>query len=218
VSVAGEVVQPLTGLRRTIATRMVRAWEAPVFHVTVSIDISSAQHRRRKVTGASLTDELIRCSARALMKHPQLNAHFKDDAIHLQPMINVGLAVARDEGLIVPVLQDVGGESLAAIASRRREIVERARTGALSSADVAHGTFTISNLGMFGVDRFDALLNLPQVAILAVGGAIKRLVFDEGVVVEREFIDLTLTSDHRAVDGAAAAAFLRTLKIEVETV
>lgn len=216
-SSAEEIVEPLAGMRLTIARRMVAAWQAPVFHVTVAVEIARAEARRREVAGASLTDELIRCVATALRAHPALNAHFRDDEIRLQSPINIGLAVALADGLIVPVLHDVGGVELAVIGDRRRDLVERARGGRLTSADVAGGSFTISNLGMYGVDRFDALLNLPQVAILAVGASKPRLVLHEATVLQRDFVELTLTVDHRAVDGARAGAFMATLRSVLET-
>lgn len=209
--------EALVGMQLTIARRMVTAWQAPVFHVTVSAEIAAAEARRREIADASLTDELIRCVALALQAHPALNAHFHDDAIRLLSSINIGIAVALDDGLIVPVLHDVGKANLELIADRRRDIVERARGRRLTSAEVADGGFTISNLGMYGVDRFDALLNIPQVAILAVGGSKRRLVCEEGAILERDFIDLTLTVDHRAVNGAGAAQFMATLKSVLET-
>ena len=213
----GESVIPLSGMRLTIARRMVAAWQAPVFHLSVTVEITDAEARRRGVEGASLTDELIRCVALALRAHPDLNAYFKDDTIRLQPSINIGLAVALDDGLIVPVLHDVGVARLQMIANSRRDVVNRARSGDLTSADVAGGTFTVSNLGMYGVDHFDALLNLPQVAILAVGAAQPRLVLNGSMVEEREFVEFTLTVDHRAVNGAEAGAFMATLKSALES-
>lgn len=195
---------------------MAAAWEAPVFHVTTSVEIEAADARRHQVTAASLSDELVRCCALSLARHPALNAHFKDDAVHLLKDVNIGLAVALDDGLIVPVIKDVTSLALGEIADHRQDVVGRARSRTLTSADVAGGTFTISNLGMFGIDQFDALLNLPQVAILAVGAARSRLVIERREVAERRFVDLTITVDHRAVDGASAAMFMQTLKGVIE--
>jgi len=209
-------VEPLHGMRRTIARRMTESWSAPTFRVSVAVDIESMDVRRRQFDSASLSDELIRCTAAALEAHPYLNAHFRDEAIYSFDEANIGLAVAIDRGLIVPVIKDVANLSLQEIATTRADLVERARAGTLTISDVSGGTFTISNLGMFGVDRFDALLNLPQVAILAVGGAATRVVLAGGAPIERRFCELTLTADHRAVDGAGAASFMKTLKSEIE--
>jgi pyruvate dehydrogenase E2 component (dihydrolipoamide acetyltransferase) len=209
-------VEPLRGLRKTIAQRMAEAWQAPTFRVTTSVNVQRADERRRSLERATLTDEIIRCSGRALSSHPDLNAALIDDAIHRFASVNVGLAVAIDDGLIVPVIRDADQLGLGGIARARADIVTRARSRQLTSADVSGGTFTVSNLGMYGVDRFDALLNVPQVAILAVGAALPRVVMAEGRPVERRFVELTLTVDHRAVDGAQAAAFMRTLKEHLE--
>lgn len=207
---------PLVGMRQVIARRMQQAWACPVFHITVAVTTNAADERRRLVDGASLTDELLRCVALSLTEHPMLNAHFIDDTVIVRTDINIGLAVALDEGLIVPVVRQVNDLTLHELAARRRDLVERARNASLTSADVAGGTFTVSNLGMYGVDRFDALLNPPQVAILAVGARQDRLELRESTVGVKGVVELTLTADHRAIDGAVAARFMQTLKAVLE--
>jgi pyruvate dehydrogenase E2 component (dihydrolipoamide acetyltransferase) len=206
----------LTGLRRTIARKMVDAWQVPVFHLSTVVAIGEAERRRKSVAGATLTDELIRCVAAALVRHPDVNARFVDDAILLSGAVNIGLAVAVDGGLVVPVIHDAEALSLEGIGARRRDIVARSRSRDLVRGDLADGTFTVSNLGMFGVSSFDAILNVPQVAILAVGASRPQIELKGGELVERHVVELTLTGDHRAINGAGLAAFARTLRETIE--
>jgi pyruvate dehydrogenase E2 component (dihydrolipoamide acetyltransferase) len=207
---------PLRGLRRTAARRMVAAWEAPVFHLTVTVDMTSALTVKERVPGATVTDALLAACAGALREHPALNAHYGDEAVTVFDEANVGLAVATDAGLVVPVVHGADRLGLAGIAAVRRDVVARARAGRLAMADVTGGTFTVSNLGMLGVDRFDAILNVPQVAILAVGSTQHRQLWNDGAPTWRPVAELTLTCDHRAVDGATGAGFLGTLKALLE--
>lgn len=207
---------PLKGLRRTAARRMVTAWEAPVFHLTVSIDMSSALDVKNRAPGATVTDALLAACAGALQAHPAINAHYADEAVTVFDQANVGLAVATEAGLVVPIVHGAHDLDLGGIAAARRDIVERARLGRLAMADVTGGTFTISNLGMLGIDRFDAILNVPQVAILAVGRTEHRQVWNGGDPVWRPLAEMTLTCDHRAVDGATGAGFLTTFKALLE--
>jgi pyruvate dehydrogenase E2 component (dihydrolipoamide acetyltransferase) len=146
------------------------------------------------------------------MRHRDVNALWAGDAIEIHPSANIGIAVATPAGLIVPVIPQCERRSVAEIAAVRADVVERARAGKLQQSDLEGGTFTISNLGMYGVDRFVAVLNPPQAAILAVGAAEERAVVVDGAVVPKPVMELTLTCDHRAVDGATAAEFLRTVK------
>jgi pyruvate dehydrogenase E2 component (dihydrolipoamide acetyltransferase) len=208
---------PLKGIRRTIARRMTQAWQVPVFHLTIAVDMEPAGRRRAQLPGASLTDVLLRDCATALERHPELNAHFADEAITAFERQNLGLAVATERGVVVPVIQDVGSLSDAALVQERRRMVGVARGGVMRPEDFAGGTFTISNLGMYGIESFDAILNTPQVAILAVGATEARLELDsDGAVRSRSVAKLTLTCDHRATDGAIAAGFLQTLRAELE--
>jgi pyruvate dehydrogenase E2 component (dihydrolipoamide acetyltransferase) len=211
-------VVPLTSLRKTIARRLTEAWEAPAFQISMSADMTRAQelHDRLREQGVSVTDILTKLAAVALLRHRDVNAHFADDELRIFPNANIGLAVATERGLIVPVQREVERKSLVQIAAERKEIVQRTREGKLSQEDLEGGTFTISNLGMYGVEIFTAVLNPPQAAILAVGAIEEKPVVEDGGFVARQLMAMTLTCDHRAVDGAKAAEFLRELKTLLE--
>jgi pyruvate dehydrogenase E2 component (dihydrolipoamide acetyltransferase) len=215
----GEVESiPLTSIRKTIARRLTAAWQAPVFQLTVSADMTRANElvaRSRELNPdvrVTVTDLLAKVSAQALMRHRNVNVQYTDDALLRFPTANIGIAVAAPQGLVVPVVRGVERLSLAEVAAARGEVVGRARDNKLTAPDLEHGTFTISNLGMFGVEQFVAVLNPPQAAILAVGATVDTPVVRDGEVVVRPIMTLTLTVDHRAVDGADGADFLRTLK------
>jgi pyruvate dehydrogenase E2 component (dihydrolipoamide acetyltransferase) len=211
-------VVPLTSLRKTIARRLTEAWQAPAFQISMSADMTRAQelHARLREQGVSVTDILTKLAAIALLRHREVNAHFADDELRIFPNAHIGLAVATERGLIVPVQREVERKSLVQIAAERKEIVQRTREGKLSQEDLDGGTFTISNLGMYGVEIFTAVLNPPQAAILAVGAIEDKPVVDNGDLVVRPLMAMTLTCDHRAVDGAKAAEFLRELKTLLE--
>ena len=211
-------VVPLTSLRKTIARRLTEAWQAPAFQISMSADMTRAQelHARLREQGVSVTDILTKLAAIALLRHREVNAHFADDELRIFPNAHIGLAVATERGLIVPVQREVERKSLVQIAAERKEIVQRTREGKLSQEDLDGGTFTISNLGMYGVEIFTAVLNPPQAAILAVGAIEEKPVVDNGDFVARPLMAMTLTCDHRAVDGAKAAEFLRELKTLLE--
>jgi pyruvate dehydrogenase E2 component (dihydrolipoamide acetyltransferase) len=211
-------VVPLTSLRKTIARRLTEAWQAPAFQISMSADMTRAQelHARLREQGVSVTDILTKLAAIALLRHREVNAHFTDDELRIFPNAHIGLAVATERGLIVPVQREVERKSLVQIAAERKEIVQRTREGKLSQEDLDGGTFTISNLGMYGVEIFTAVLNPPQAAILAVGAIEEKPVVDNGDFVARPLMAMTLTCDHRAVDGAKAAEFLRELKTLLE--
>ncbi|MGH3026513.1 MAG: dihydrolipoamide acetyltransferase family protein, partial [Gaiellaceae bacterium] len=220
---AGEVESvPLTNIRKTIARRLTAAWEAPVFQLTVSADMTRANEliaRARELSPEvriTVTDLLAKLCAMALMRHRDVNVQFADDALLRFPTANVGIAVAAPQGLIVPVLRSVERQSLAELATARGELVGRARENKLTTQDLEDGTFTISNLGMYGIEQFVAVLNPPQAAILAVGATVDTPVARGGAVEVRPVMTMTLTVDHRAVDGAAGADFLRTVKQFVE--
>jgi pyruvate dehydrogenase E2 component (dihydrolipoamide acetyltransferase) len=211
-------VQPLTSTRKTIARRLTEAWKAPVYHLHVSADMTRANELLAGLRELgieprpTMTDILARVSAAALMRNRQVNAHLVGDEIHVFPTANIGLAVAAPSGLVVPVIRSCERLSIAEIAAGRAGLVERARSGKLKREDLEGGTFTISNLGMYGVERFTAVLNPPQAAIVAVGATVDRPVVEDGEVVVRPRIDLMLTCDHRAIDGATGAEFLADLK------
>ena len=208
----------LTSLRRTVARRMTEAWAAPAFQISMSADMTRAQELRARLVERhpderpTVTDVLAKICAAALMRHRDVNALYAGDAIELHPSANIGLAVATDRGLVVPVIPGCEARSVAEIAAARADLVARSRDGKLQAADLEGGTFTISNLGMYGVEQFVAVLNPPQAAILAVGAIEDRPVASGGAVVVRSMMTMTLTCDHRTVDGAGAADFLRTVK------
>jgi pyruvate dehydrogenase E2 component (dihydrolipoamide acetyltransferase) len=172
--------------------------------------------RRRLGDDVSFTDLLVRATAAALRDHPRVNAAWADGGIKPNEDVNVGIAVAVEDGLVVPVVHGADTLGLGEIAARRAELVTRAREGALRPEDVERGTFTISNLGMYGVDAFNAVLNAPQAAILAVGRIAERVVAVEGAPAVRPRMALTLSCDHRVVDGARAAEFLDLLASLIE--
>ena len=220
---SGEVESvPLTNIRKTIARRLTAAWQAPVFQLTVSADMTRANDlvaRARELNPdvrVTVTDLLTKLCAQALMRHRDVNVQYSEDALLKFPTANVGIAVAAPQGLIVPVIRSVERLSLAEVAGARGEVVGRARDNKLTTQDLEGGTFTISNLGMFGIEQFVAVINPPQAAILAVGATIDTPVARDGEVVVRPMLTMTITVDHRAVDGAAGADFLRTVKQFVE--
>src|SRR5947199_4435645 len=207
---------------RIMAERMTTSWTtAPHFYLVREVDVSrlvSWLDRARKQTGAHITytDLLIKLVAAALSRHPRVNASWRDGAIAQHTDINIGLAVAIDDGLVVPVIHRADTLGLAELAARRADVVSRAQAGKLRPADIQGGGFTISNLGMFGVDAFNAIVNPPQAAILAVGRIADRVVAHAGQPAVRPTMVLTLSCDHRALDGARAAQFLGTLADLVE--
>ena len=219
-------IVPLTGIRRTIALRMQRsAQEAPHITLGADVDVAVAEALRTRVNDrldegepkVSLTALIARVVAWALRRHPFLNSRLENESILLLPDVNLGIAVALDEGLIVPVVRQADRKNFVQLAAEIADLSERARQGRLRPDDVTEGTFTISNLGMFGVDRFSAILNPPQSGILAVGRVRKLVVPDEeGRPVVRPVITMTLSADHRVVDGALAARFLADLRAGLE--
>jgi len=213
---------PLTSIRRTIARRLTEAWEIPVFQLVLSADMDAVDQvltRRKELNPeehVTVTDVLVKVCAAALIRHREVNVQFAEEELLVFPYANIGIAVATDRGLVVPVVRGAEHLSLAEVSAARADVVKRAREGALRHEDLDGGTFTISNLGMFGLDQFTAVLNPPQAAILAVGASAERPVAREGQIVSRPMMTMTLSCDHRAVDGAPAAAFLETVKAMLE--
>jgi pyruvate dehydrogenase E2 component (dihydrolipoamide acetyltransferase) len=211
---------PLTSLRKTIARRLTEAWTIPAFQISMSADMSRVNALRARMvesvpeggTKPTVSDVLTKIAAVALIRHRAVNATFAGDAIQLHPTANVGLAVATERGLVVPVIRSAERLTIAEVAAARADVVGRARGGKLQQADLEDGTFTISNLGMYGVDQFVAVLNPPQAAILAVGAAEEKPVAVDGELAIRPMMTMTLTCDHRTIDGADASEFLRTVK------
>jgi pyruvate dehydrogenase E2 component (dihydrolipoamide acetyltransferase) len=217
---AGSEVVKLTSVRRTIARRLSEAWDAPHFAISMTADMERAIELRERLVELTpedaprptYSDVLTRICAAALLRHPDVNAHFEGDSVRLFQTANVGIAVAIPNGLVVPVIRHAETLSVAEIAAARAELVARTRENRLQPDDLEGGTFTVSNLGMYGVERFFAVLNPPQVAILAVGSIEERVVVSGGEVAVRPQMELTLSCDHRAVDGATASEFLRTVR------
>ena len=207
---------------RIMAERMTASWTtAPHFYLVREVNVSRLatwRERASKQTSARITytDLLVKLVAAALARHPAVNASWKDGAIVRHAEVNIGLAVAIDDGLIVPVIHRADTLSLAEIATRREDVVSRGQAGKLRPADIQGGVFTISNLGMYGVDAFNAIVNPPQAAILAVGRIADRVVAVNGQPAVQPTMVLTLSCDHRALDGARAAQFLGALADLIE--
>jgi pyruvate dehydrogenase E2 component (dihydrolipoamide acetyltransferase) len=218
-----EVVQ-LTSVRKTIAKRLTEAWAAPVFQLGVSADMAEALALRERLVERleegdvkpTVNDVLVKLAAVALSRHTPVNATFTGEEIQRHPAPHVGIAVAAPQGLVVPVIRDAGRLTVQEIARARADLVGRARDNKLTFADLEGGTFTISNLGMFGVEQFTAVLNPPQVAILAVGAVKDEAVVRDGDLDVAPIVHLVLTCDHRAIDGADGASFLQTLVALIE--
>jgi pyruvate dehydrogenase E2 component (dihydrolipoamide acetyltransferase) len=220
---SGEVEQrPLTSVRKTIARRLTEAWTVPAFQLTVSADMTRAnelvagQRELNPDVRITLTDVLTKMCAQALMRHRDMNVQFAEDHLRVYPTANVGIAVAAPQGLVVPVVHGAERLTIAQIASVRGDIVGRARDAKLRAEDIEHGTFTISNLGMYDIDQFIAVLNPPQASILAVGATREQVVPRDGELHVLPLMTMTLTCDHRAVDGATGAEFLHTIKAFLE--
>jgi pyruvate dehydrogenase E2 component (dihydrolipoamide acetyltransferase) len=216
-------VEQLTSMRKTIARRLAEAWEAPVFQLGMTADMGRALELRQRLVELhgdgvkpTISDLLTKVCAAALVRHRAVNALYRGDAVELHASANIGIAVAIPKGLVVPVIPNCERKSVAEIAANRAALVDRARSGKLQQPDLEGGTFTISNLGMYGIERFIAVLNPPQVAILAVGAISDQVVAVDGQPSVRPRMELTLTCDHRAVDGATGAEFLRDVRAFLE--
>jgi len=208
-------------ISRLMAERTTQSWTTvPHFFIVREVDAGALNDARQRLApeieqshGLKLThtDLLATLIARVLLKHPRMNASWTGEGVRANVEINIGLAMAVDDGVVAPVIHAADKSGLREIAAKRRDLTERARGGKLRPADIAGGTFTISNLGMFGVDAFTAIIIPPQAAILAVGRISERVVPIDGHPGIRPMMTLTLSSDHRVVDGARAAKFLQEL-------
>lgn len=213
---------PLSPMRRAIARRMVEsAREVPVFHATCKIDFDALLEIREQLKKGSgldvtVTDIVVKACAHALLREPAMNATFHGDFVRVHEQIHVAVAVALEDGLVTPVIRDVARRPLREVSGELRELAGRARAGRLARADLDGGTITISNLGMYGVESFTAIINPPQCAILSVGAIEREVVLDAGVARVRRVARVTLGADHRAVDGAHAARFLAALRNALE--
>jgi pyruvate dehydrogenase E2 component (dihydrolipoamide acetyltransferase) len=212
-------IEKASPISRLMAERTTQSWTTvPHFFVVREVDAGALQEARGTLASAiekssavkiTLTDMLVALIARVLVKHPRMNASWTAEGVHGNSEINIGVAMAVSDGVVAPNINRASVSSLSEIAVQRRDLTERARSGKLRPQDIAGGTFTISNLGMFGVDAFSAIITPPQAAILAIGRIANRVVPVEGVPGIRPMMTLTLSSDHRVVDGARAAEFLR---------
>jgi pyruvate dehydrogenase E2 component (dihydrolipoamide acetyltransferase) len=218
-SAAAATVETGSPISRLMAERTTRSWTTvPHFFVVREVDAGALNEARQKLApeieqsrSAKLThtDLLAALVARVLVTHPRMNASWAGEGVRMNAAINLGLAMAVDEGVVAPVIHSADKAELGAIAVQRRDLTERARSGKLRPTDIAGATFTISNLGMFAVDAFSAIITPPQAAILAVGRIADRVVPLDGRPAIRPMMTLTLSSDHRVVDGARAAEFMR---------
>jgi pyruvate dehydrogenase E2 component (dihydrolipoamide acetyltransferase) len=222
VEIGAPPLEPFSGMRAAIARRMTESYQqAPHIHLTRSVDVTAAEAARQRwaeIHGEriSLTVLLARACAWALRRHPAVNATVEPASVRRWPEINIGVAVALPEGLIVPVLRRADARPLGELAQELAALAEQARAGGLRPDQVSDGTFTLTNLGMFGVEAFDPILNPPQAAILGAGAVVERVVPRDGQIVIRPLMQLTLAADHRALDGAAAALFLQDICRAIE--
>ena len=208
----------LSLIRKTIAKRMTESKAtAPHFYVTVEVDMDPAMTFRNQINNVkeiklSFTDIVIKAASEALMKNPQVNATFLGDKMRQYHYTHIGVAVAMEEGLVTPIIRNCEQKRLEQINAELRDLAERARTRKLKPDEYVGATFTISNLGMFGIDEFAAIVNPPEGAILAVGVIVEKPVVMNGQIVIGHTMKLTLSSDHRIIDGAVAARFMQDLK------
>lgn len=210
--------EKLSGMRKTIAARLSESKQTiPHYRVSVDIEIDSLLQQRTYMNGTlghkiSVNDFVIKACASALQRVPEVNVQYTPDCIRQFDQVDIAMAVAVKGGLITPVIRNVGLMSLPQIAEESRDLAARAQVGSLSVDEYKGGTFSISNLGMFGVDQFDAIINLPQAAILAVAAGVKKPVVRGESIVAATVMRVSLSADHRAIDGAVAARFLQSLK------
>jgi pyruvate dehydrogenase E2 component (dihydrolipoamide acetyltransferase) len=210
----------LSRMRQTIARRMSEAFrDIPHFYVTAAIDMTEVVRLKQSLessgvigTPITYTHMILKAVALALKRHPRLNASFRDGAIEIKGEINIGLAVAVEDGLIVPILRHVDELSLEDIAVEARRLAEQAKRGRFASEDLSGGTFTVSNMGMLDIEEFAAVINPPQAAILAVGAIKERPIVRDGAVVAARTMRVTLSCDHRIIDGVVGGRFLEELK------
>jgi len=220
--VEADAAQPLSRMRAAIARTVTEAWRTiPHFFVTVEVEMGEAERVRQELKGSgtpvSLNDFVIKAAAVALGKFPRVNGSFAPDGIRLHADINIGIAVALEEGLLVPVVKGCQGLSLKELAGASRDLIARAKAGKVGEAEMADGTFSISNLGMYGVDEFTAVIHPSQGAILAVGAVADRPVIRGGHLAAGRVMRVTLSADHRLIDGAYGAKFLREVKRVLES-
>jgi len=211
---------PLTQIRKTIAKRLATSLgPVPHFFLTTEVDMERASEAREALNKqlgdqgkVSFNDIIIKATAHALTKHPACNAWFQDDHIRYWHEVHIGMAVAVEDGLITPVIRNAELKALAEIGREAKELAERARNRRLQPNEYTGATFSVSNLGMFDIDQFTAVINPPEAGIIAVGSIVEKPVVVEGQLTARRRMRITMSCDHRVIDGATGAAFLRTLK------
>jgi len=213
---------PVSQMRKTIAKRLSESkFTAPHFYLTIKVDMDSAIAARKKINEiapmkVSFNDIVIKAVAIALKQHPHVNSSWRGDKIRTNEHVNIGVAIAVEEGLLVPVVRFADGKSLSHISAEVKDFAQRAKAKKLQPSEWEGSTFTISNLGMFGIDEFTAIINSPDACILAVGGIQEVPVVKDGQIIPGNIMKVTLSCDHRVVDGATGAAFLQTLKSLLE--
>lgn len=213
-------LQPLTRMRQAIARRMAQSKQSqPHYYLTLDIDMTAALAFREQFNAAageerraSINDLVVKACAIALQRHPRFNAEFSEQGVRVYRTINIAVGVALDDGLIAPALLDVGNKSLGTIAAEARGLFARARGGRLSAEEYSAGTFTITNLGAFGVETLIGIINPPQAAILGVGSVMPAAVVRDGEVVVRQMMKVALSADHRVTDGAEGARFIKEIQ------
>jgi len=214
---------PLTQIRKTIARRLAESiGPVPTFYLTAELDVERVAEMREAMIQlgdeykVSFNDIVLKAVATALQQHPEVNAHWLGDKMRYFNRVHVGMAVAVEDGLITPVIFDADTKGLADIAREARELAKRARDRKLKPDEYTGATFTVSNLGMFGIGHFTAIINPPEAAILAVGGVEERVVAVDGAAAIRKRMNVTMSCDHRVIDGATGAKFLQTLRRLIE--
>ena len=202
-------------MRKVIAERMHKSLQGSAqLTITTEVDVTQLIDRRQEVQrefNATYTDFIVQACAHALKQYPRMNSTLDGETIRHLEQISVGIAVALEEGLIVPVVSNTDKKSLKEIAQEARALAEKARAGKLTLEEVSGGTFTVSNLGMFGIDGFTPIINTPQIGILGVGRIVEKPIIYRGEIAKRSMMVLSLTFDHRIIDGAPAGAFLQTV-------
>ena len=214
--------QKVSQMRKTIAKRLAESkFTAPHFYLTMEANMANAIAARKDINAdpdvkISFNDIVVKATAAALRKHPMINASWLGDTIEVHTDINIGVAVAVDDGLVVPVIRNADTKPMTMIGAEVKELAGKARSKKISIQEMQGNTFTISNLGMFGIEEFTAIINPPDACILAVGTIVEKPIVKDGDIVVGKMMKLTLSCDHRIVDGATGAQFLKTLKSYLE--
>ena len=212
--------QPLSRMRQAIARRMSQSKQsAPHYYLTLDVDMTAALAFREEFNGAagdahraSVNDLVIKACALALGRHPKFNAQYAEDGLHYSDRVNVDIGIAMDEGLIAPAVLDCQAKSLGQIAAEAKDLIDRAKNGHLTAEEYSAGTFTITNLGAYGVETLIGIINPPQAAILGVGSVMPQAVVRDGAVVVRQVMKVALSADHRVSDGAEGAPFIKEIQ------